>query len=128
MSEKENKIATNGKLEEETQKQIISLAKFIDSKKGENLSVLDLRGVHTYLNYFILVTANSVLHAKSLAKDIRNNLSVFEIESNGVPDDQSPDWIVIDSFWLIIHIFTADTREFFALDRLWADAKKLKWR
>ncbi len=115
-------------IDTDVEKKLAALALFIDGKKGEEISIMDLRSIHSYLNYFMIVSANSVIHARSLAKEIRNHLSVFEIDANGVPDDQSPDWIVIDCFWLIIHIFIPDTRRFFALDKLWADARQIEWK
>ena len=105
------------------EQKIKALGKFIDSKKGEDISILDLRKIHSYLSFFLIVSASSVLHAKSLVRDIKKNLTELEIGKYMALDDRSPDWIVIDCIWLVIHIFTPNTREFFGLEKLWADAR-----
>lgn len=103
------------------------LAKILEAKKGENIQILDLRKIHSYLSFFMIVTGNSVLHSKGLLKEIRRNLKDLEIEKYMYLDDRSADWIVIDCLWLVIHIFTARTRDFFALEKLWADARRIEW-
>lgn len=110
------------------EEKIKSLAQFIDSKKGVDIQILDLRKIHSYLNFFLIASADSILHAKSIVRDIRKNIKEFEIDRIGYLDEQSPDWIVVDCFWLVIHIFTPKTREFFALEKLWGDARKIEWK
>lgn len=111
----------------ELEEKIIALARMADEKKAQDVQALDLQGIHSYLNYFLIMTANSSLHAKSLARDIKDKLHELGIQTHGHVDNQSPDWIVFDCFWLVIHIFQEDSRQFYALDKLWADAGKIAW-
>ncbi len=97
----------------------------IDDKKGEDFLALDLRGVNNFLDFFIVATANSVTHCMSLAKGVRDYLQSKGLSERVKPDYNS-EWIVVDFSEIVVHIFTADSREFYQLEKLWADAKFIK--
>lgn len=111
-----------------TDSEIIEIAKkcieHLDEKKAEDVSLLDLRGVNTYLDFFIICNGNSRMHCRSLAKEVERFFSNVEMKSRLSPDYDS-EWIVLDYSEIVIHIFTADMREYFDLERLWADAEKI---
>jgi ribosome-associated protein len=107
---------------------VISLGRecltFIAEKKGEKAVFLDLREVNSYLDYFIICTANSKIHCRALAKDIEQ----FYLEKGQKPrcrPDYDSEWVILDYYGLIIHIFTEEVRAYYDLDRLWADAARL---
>ena len=107
---------------------VISLGReclsLISEKKGENAVFLDLREVNSYLDYFIICTASSKSHCRALAKDIEQ----FYFERGQKPrmrPDYDSEWVILDYYGLIIHIFTQEMRSYYDLDRLWADAEKL---
>ena len=99
-------------------------ASFIEEKKGENISFLDLRDVNSYLEFFIICTANSKTHCRALAKDIEQFFAAQGLKPKSHPDYDS-EWVIIDYFNLVVHVFTAEMREHYDLDRLWADAARL---
>jgi ribosome-associated protein len=106
-------------------KDIIVLIKeckaFLDEKKAENIIALDLHKIHSYLDYFVLCTANSRLHCRSLAREVIRFLEGTPLKLRKNPDMDS-EWIILDYSAVVIHIFTQEYREYYNLERLWADA------
>jgi ribosome-associated protein len=96
----------------------------LSEKKAEDAVFLDLREVNTYLDYFIICTASSKIQCRSLAKDIEQFYAERGQKPKSRPDYES-EWVIIDYFGLVIHIFTAEMRAHYDLDRLWADADRL---
>jgi ribosome-associated protein len=111
-----------------TDGQIIEIAKecieHLNEKKAEHLSLLDLRGVNSYLDFFIICSGNSKMHCRSLAKETERFFSNVDMTSRLSPDYDS-EWIVLDYSEIVIHVFTDEMREYFDLERLWADAEKI---
>jgi ribosome-associated protein len=90
-------------------------------RKAVDVKILDLRKIHTYLDYFIICTATSRVHCRSLAKEIERHFSEKNIRMFG-KDDADSNWIVLDYSSVFVHLFTDDTRTYYDLERLWADA------
>ncbi len=97
----------------------------IDDKKGEDFLALDLREVNNFLDFFIVATANSDTHCIALAKEVRDYLQSKGL-SQRAKSDYNSEWIVVDFSEIVVHIFTAESREFYQLEKLWADAKIIK--
>jgi ribosome-associated protein len=109
-------------------KRIIEIASeccdLLIEKKGEKISLLDLRKVNSFLDYFIICTGNSRVHGRSLAREVERFFSSvpFKVRSIG---DLSSDWIILDYNEIVVHIFTEEMRSYYDLDRLWSDAERI---
>jgi ribosome-associated protein len=95
-------------------------------KKAENPIILDLRGISTFTDFFVLVSASSEPQIKAIAGSIRDRMR----KEKGVPphaDDAYPGsrWIVIDFGTVIVHVFHQELRKVYDLESLWNDAKKI---
>lgn len=99
--------------------------KVLDDKKAIDIVFLDLREVNSYLDYFLICTGNSILHCKALAREVHKYFLDMGKKERSRTTTNSP-WIILDYNDLIIHIFTKETREFYQLERLWADAKQIE--
>ena len=97
-------------------KKIVNLA--ID-KKAEDLVILDVRGLSSITDYMIICHGNSEPQVKAITDSIRKGTPQKPKYLEGY-DKQN--WVLIDYFDIIIHIFNKDQREYYSLDRLWADA------
>lgn len=121
-------FAPNNSKKELTENDIVDIvkncSKILDEKKAEEISMLDLTNVNTYLDYFIICNGNSRMHCRALAKDIEKYFSKTPLELKFHPDTDS-EWIIMDYGDVIVHIFTQEMREYYDLDKLWADAKKI---
>ena len=96
----------------------------LSEKKGENVSLLDLRKVNSFLDYFILCTGNSRIHGRSLAKEVERFFASIPYKGRSI-SDLSSDWIILDYNEIVVHIFTEEMRSYYDLDRLWSDAEKI---
>ncbi len=98
----------------------------IDSKKGENISVIDISQISVIANYIIIVTATSNVHSNSLAKyvvNFFNELPKKQLFTKN-PAYNNP-WILIDATDIIVHIFQRESREYYNLEKIYFKGKLL---
>ncbi|MBV9864036.1 MAG: ribosome silencing factor [Abitibacteriaceae bacterium] len=98
-----------------------------DEYKARNIVVLDMRGQTIVADFFIICSGTSTTHIQSIADGIQDRLrerARLRAKSEG---DSRSFWIILDYSDVIVHIFDEETREFYDLERLWADAKVIPW-
>ena len=96
------------------------------SKKGEDVVLLDVRGLSTMTDYYLVATANNTPHLKALAEGIESSLEKEGVRCYRIAGSPASEWVVVDYFDAVIHLFTTKTREYYALEQLWSDAKKVE--
>lgn len=101
------------------------IVKVLDSKKGMDITGIDIRQLTTIGDYFILVTGTSSPHVKALAEEVEDTLAKEGIEPRRIEGAQSAVWILMDYQDVILHVFTKETREFYNMERLWSDAPRM---
>jgi ribosome-associated protein len=96
------------------------------AKKGEDLAVLDVRDLSNVTDYYLIVTGNNSPHLKALATEVERTLK--DVGSNCYRRAGSTEskWIVCDYIDFVVHIFSAEMRAYYALERLWNDAKRVE--
>ncbi len=112
--------------EEEMVEAFRECARFLTDKKGTDIVMMDLRGVNSYLDYFLIATGNSRIHCRSMARELERFALERGLRGRMKPDYDSG-WIILDLNELIVHIFTQETREYYQLEKLWGDAKQLSF-
>ena len=95
-------------------------------KKAEKLELLDLRDGLAFTDFFIICTGNNIRQVQAIADGIQETLRKKDVRPALVEGYQRAEWILLDYFDFIVHIFTPGTRDFYALDRLWGDAKRVE--
>lgn len=103
------------------------IAALIDNKKGEEVRVLQIGTLTTIGDYFVVATGNSTTQVKALADEVEEKLSAEGLEPKRIEGYTSASWILLDYYDVIVHIFLKETREFYALERLWGDAHEIDW-
>lgn len=103
----------------------LEAVKALDDRKGNNIKVLDVQGLTSIADYFVIATGTSTKHATSLAESVEEELSALGIEPTHKEGHRSGDWILLDYLDVIVHVFTEETREFYKLEKMWKDAKIL---
>ena len=103
------------------------IAALIDNKKGEEVRVLQIGTLTTIGDYFVVATGNSTTQVKALADEVEEKLSAKGLEPKRIEGYASASWILLDYYDVIVHIFLKETREFYALERLWGDAPEIDW-
>ncbi|MBB6062997.1 ribosome-associated protein [Thermosipho japonicus] len=88
--------------------------------------ILDMSNTNVPTDYFIILTANSNTHMNSLRETILDLLSEIGKQIIYYDKEDNHEWLIIDASDIVIHIFTKEAREFYDLEGLWIDAKKIK--
>jgi len=108
------------------EEKIVKIAvKALDSKKGVGLKVLKVEDLTSIADYFIIANGNSSTQIKALADEVE-----FKLEQEGITVGHREGysggkWVLLDYGPVIIHIFHPETRDFYGLEKLWADAKEV---
>ena len=101
------------------------IAKALDNKKGEEIKILHIGDLTTIGDYFVVVNGSSTSQVRALADEVDEKMSKEGFEPKRIDGYQSCQWILMDYYDVIVHIFLKEAREFYALERLWADAPEV---
>lgn len=96
----------------------------LDEKKAEDIVAIETAGVTIVADYFVVASATSNPHVKSLADDVEDELAKLDVFPAHI-EGRSTGWILLDYSDVIVHIFLNESREYYNLERLWADAKQV---
>lgn len=102
----------------------------IQEKKGNDIVRLDLRELNSSVSdYFIVCNADSATQVKAIADSVEDeiykqmNVNVWHKEGQ-----ENAEWIILDYFDIVVHIFKTDKREFFGIEDLWGDAETTTYK
>lgn len=95
-------------------------------KKAANVVVLDLRNTPAFTDFFVLCSGQNQRQIKAIADSVEEALRGAKIRPAHVEGYDRAEWILMDFFTFIVHVFTPHTREFYALERLWGDAERIE--
>lgn len=101
-------------------------AKVALDHKAEDLTVLDVRGLTSFTDYFIIMSGRSTRHVQGLAEIIEKEVSAKRISDKHCEGLQEGLWVLLDFNDVVVHIFYKDTRKFYDLDGLWHDAPRVE--
>ena len=102
-----------------------AMVKTLDAKKAKNIKVLRIEEKTIIADYFVICNGNSTTHVKTLADEVDYQLSRGEAPNVRLEGNDCIDWKIIDTKDVILHVFTNDAREFYKLEKLWADAEEV---
>jgi ribosome-associated protein len=91
-------------------------------RKAEGVLALDLRGISSATDFFLLATGNSDIQVKAIADRIIDELKKEGVRPNHVEGLQGGRWVLIDYVDWVVHVFHPEAREFYQLEHLWGDA------
>jgi ribosome-associated protein len=99
----------------------LKIVPLIQEKKANDIVLFDLRKASPVSDFFLICTAQSPLHAQAIAGNV-----IMKMKQSGLPPDHIEgndlgQWILLDFFDVVVHVFLADVREFYGLERLWGD-------
>lgn len=114
------------KAEKSVSEEILGIAvKSLDDGKAEDIVVMDLQGKTSIANYMIIASGTSQRHVAALAEQVQMKLKAagYKTESEG---EEKADWVLIDAFDVIIHIFKPEVREFYNLEKMWSAIAEIR--
>jgi ribosome-associated protein len=101
-------------------------AAYADDKKAENITILDVRGISMVTDFLLICDGSSLPHLRAIRNEIdgrmREEHKIKPYSSHGVADSG---WMLLDFGDVVVHIFHAEKRAFYALEDLWNDAPRL---
>ena len=96
-------------------------------KKAEDIVALDLRGISSFTDFFVICSGTSEPHLKAILNDLEERLKkehgVRPVAIDGFPMSQ---WVVADYTDVVVHIFHTEKRAYYSLEDLWSDAPRLR--
>ncbi len=97
-------------------------ARVADATKAEDLVVLDVRGLSSFTDYFVIMSGRSTRHVQGLAEAIEGELRSKRVSSKHSEGLRDGIWVLLDFTDVVVHIFYKDKRSFYDLEGLWHDA------
>jgi ribosome-associated protein len=101
------------------------VTKALDSKKGMDIQLLKIDKVSSLADYFLICTGTSNTHVKTLCDYAEDTMEQLGEPLLGREGHRGNSWELLDFGSVVVHVFTQEAREFYSLERLWADAEKV---
>jgi ribosome-associated protein len=95
-------------------------------KKALDVVVLDLRHTPAFTDFFLLCSGQNTRQVHAIADAVEEALRAAKVRPNHVEGYDRGEWVLMDFFTFIVHVFTPQTREFYSLERLWGDAERIE--
>ena len=102
-----------------------SVTKALDEKKGMNIKLLKIDRVSSLADYFLICTGTSNTHVRTLCDYAEYVLEELGEPMLGREGHRGNSWELLDYGTIVVHVFTEEAREFYSLERLWADAETI---
>lgn len=99
--------------------------KALDDKKGHDITVLDISAIASFATYFLICTGDSSRQIQALCDEVETRMKEGGFKPNHIEGYRNAEWVLMDYFDLVVHIFSRNARAFYDLERLWRDAKVL---
>ena len=106
------------------------IAQLMEDGKGNDVSLLDISGLNSWTDYFVIVTVTSSAHWQGLYKQIKEYIKENDLEIH-VTNRKSPDgddWNLIDLGAIVVHLMSESARTFYDLEKLWHAGKTIDFR
>ena len=103
-----------------------SACQAIIDKKGLNVVALDVRGISTMTDYFIIAEGTVPRHVSALAQNVDDVLRKNRLTPSHVEGLSEGEWVVLDYMDFILHLFTPELRGYYALEEVWKNGKVMK--
>ena len=106
------------------------IAKLMEDGKGNDVTLLDISGLNSWTDYFVIVTVTSSAHWQGLYKQIKEYIKEIDLEIH-VTNRKSPDgddWNLIDLGAIVVHLRSESARTFYDLEKLWHAGKVIEFK
>ena len=106
----------------ENQEFLQKITKVLEDKKASNLMILDIASVSTLADYFVLASADNIRQLDALKDSVEEAFPGETLRKEG---ESSSGWILMDFRDIVVHLFSKEMREYYDLEKIWSDAKKV---
>lgn len=94
----------------------------LEEKKASDIIALDISEISTLADYFILASADNARQLEALEDAVEDQVQLDDLHKEG---ESSSGWILMDYRDIVVHLFTKEQREYYDLEKIWSDAKKI---
>ena len=111
-----------------TEEKAIEIAKLMIDGKGKDVTLLDISGLNSWTDYFVIVTVNSSTHWQGLYKQVMEYIKENDLEIH-LTNKRSPDgddWNLIDLGPIVVHLMSEQARQFYDLEKLWHSGRVIE--
>lgn len=110
----------------EKMKTLETIVKALDSKRAEDIQVIGVGELTILGDYFVIANGTSTTHTRTLADEVEYKMSEIGLEPiHREGRGNSSSWIVLDYGDVIVHVFYKEARDFYQLERMWADGEHM---
>ena len=101
------------------------IEKTLDDNKAENIVTIDLKGKTSIANFMVIASGTSNRHVAALADKVKSELKNhgYSCSSEG---EEKANWVLIDAFDVIVHIFCPEVRDFYNLEKMWNSVAEMR--
>jgi ribosome-associated protein len=107
-----------------------AIAQYLDGKKAEQVVILDISGPFVIADYFVVATVDNTRQGQAIAKDLDGIVKQQRgrrRRNTGGMETGNSSWVLLDFDEIIVHLFLAESRAFYGLEELWADAPRVSF-
>ena len=121
------KVVTRRKTAARLPKSVIGAVHAVQDKKGIDVVVLDLRKAGGFTDFFVICTGTNTRQISAIADAVRETLKREYDERPTLAEGvEKSEWILLDYFNFVVHIFSRECRAFYGLERLWGNAERIE--
>ncbi len=98
----------------------------LEDKKGEDICVIDISGISPLADYFVITSGSSDSQVKALVDNVEEKMHIAghsQIQREGL---KTGNWVLLDYGDVVVHVFDKENREFYHLERIWNDGKRIE--
>ena len=105
----------------------LAAARAAAEKQGERIVVLDMRELIVITDYFVIASASSERQARTIVDEVEKALREHGVKPLRREGESEGIWVLLDYVDVVVHVFRAEERDFYDLERLWGDAPTVEW-
>jgi ribosome-associated protein len=105
--------------------EVAKVVKAALDKKALDVVVLDLRHTPAFTDFFVLCSGQNQRQVKAIVDAVEEALRAAKVRPAHIEGYDRAEWVLMDYFNFIVHVFSPQTREFYSLERLWGDAERI---
>ncbi len=103
-------------------------ARIGDDNRGKDVLLLDLRKATSLVDFFVIITTNSRRQSHAIADEIDQEMKRRGEFKLGMEGSEEGRWVLIDYGDFVVHVLSAEARDFYALEEIWGDADRIDWQ
>jgi ribosome-associated protein len=105
--------------------EVLAAVQAAASKKAEQLTVLDLRKAAGFTDFFVICSGTNPRQIRAIADGVMESLATAGSKPAHIEGYERSEWILLDYFDFVVHVFASETRLFYGLERLWGNAERI---